>query len=156
MKKIFLNLNFKKFHFVNVFFNVEAWCRHIQYCKEGLKWWIWNKMEVLCETEVRNQEESLQSRFMITFTFQRLNIVFEINKNNSNVTCIWIAECIVELVKFSICCGATWLYDFSKVAKVFAVLLKTHTREIYIYIYTHFLFINCIIQNIFMAVIWPR
>lgn len=36
-----------------------------------------------------------------------------------------MAECIVALVKFSICCGAAWLYEPSNIAEVevFRVLL---------------------------------
>lgn len=32
------------------------------------------------------QNRSERSYFMVTFTFQRINIIIEINKNNSNVT----------------------------------------------------------------------
>ena len=54
---------------------------------------------------------------MVTFTFQRLNIIIEINKNNSNVTGIWIVECVLELAKLFICCGAAWLCGSSYIAK---------------------------------------
>lgn len=119
MQVVFPNPDFKK-----------QFLLHFLWCKSNLHTKVLfdvgklspevQRPEVISLKENRSfvQNRSERNYFMVTFTFQRINIIVEINKKNSNVTGIWIVECVLELAKL-FCCLIVWRSSYTAKGGVF-------------------------------------